>query len=281
MKFVKVIVFLLIIIAIAMFGLNYISPNDIHVSESIEVDAEPSVVYQKINGLGKMSEWQPWLKKDPNAEVSITGTDGQVGAIRHWSSSVDEVGVGEQELTKLVANQRVESKLRFMKPFESQADSYIQLDPIGSDKTKVTWGMMTNVPFPANIMMKFQVKSLKKSFLMGLTDLKSMCVSANPLASNHISKNTQSDNAQSEFVFTEVNRNKTVYLIKRDSVKMKDIGNYFKNNMADLYNVVLASGGEIVGPPTGLYFDWNEETKVTVMAVALPIPTLDHIAIQK
>ena len=108
-------------------------------------------------------------------EKKFTGVDGEVGAISYWNGNKD-VGEGEQEITKIVEGKRVEGELRFMKPFKSTSDSYLDLVELGNGKTKVTWGFKGESKFPMTIMMLFMNmdKAVGKDFEEGLLNLKSI-----------------------------------------------------------------------------------------------------------
>ncbi len=149
-----------------------ISPKTYHVSRSIEIQKPKTVVFEHLKYLKKQEVWSPWQKKDPNMEKKFTGTDGTVGAISYWNGN-KEVGEGEQEITKIIEGERVEGELRFLKPWKSVSDCYIQADEIG-DGTKVTWGFSGKNAFPFSIMMLFMSmdKMVGKDFEEGLSELK-------------------------------------------------------------------------------------------------------------
>jgi hypothetical protein len=108
-------------------------------------------------------------------EKKFTGVDGEVGAISYWNGNKD-VGEGEQEITRIIEGKRVEAELRFMKPFKSTSDSYLDLVELGNGKTKVTWGFKGENKFPMSIMMLFMNmdKAVGKDFEEGLLNLKSI-----------------------------------------------------------------------------------------------------------
>lgn len=267
MKGLRILLFLVAIILLAGFVLNYISPNDVEISESMEIDAPKEVVYSHINKMSELNKWQPWLKIDPDAKVTIEGDDGSLGAKSMWDSQNKNVGAGEQEFVKLVPNERVETKLRFKSPQESEADAYLQLDDAGDGKTKVTWGFSTHATFPGNIFMKFMESQLRDSFKKGLTDLGAM---ASESAKNPGKTNTS---ATTGYKFEEVTFPTTKFLIKRDKVEMAKIGEFYQSTMGNLYTAMMAADGQMAGAPTGLYYDWDEEAGVTDMAAAVPVAT--------
>lgn len=122
-----------------------------------------------------MDEWSPWAKKDPKMEKKFSGTDGEVGAVSYWKGNKD-VGEGEQEITDIIEGERIETELRFLKPWESTSDCFLQLDEVDDNKTRVTWGFAGKHKFPMNIMMLFMSmdKAVGKDFESGLANLKAV-----------------------------------------------------------------------------------------------------------
>jgi len=155
--------------------LAIIAPKTYNVFRTIEISRPKTEVFAYLKSLKKMDEWSPWSKKDPEMEKKFTGTDGEVGSVSYWNGNKD-VGEGEQEIIKIVDGERVESKLRFFKPWKSTSDCYTQVDDAGNGKTKVTWGFAGKNKFPMSIMMLFMSmdKMVGKDFEAGLKNLKTI-----------------------------------------------------------------------------------------------------------
>jgi hypothetical protein len=162
-----------IIVLIAVLAL--MAPKKYDVSRSIEISRPKAEVFNTIKYLKKQQEWSPWDKKDPNMEKKFIGTDGEVGAISYWNGNKD-VGEGEQEITKLIEGERVETELRFIKPFRSTSDSYLDLMELGNGNTKLSWGFKGENKFPMSVIMVFMSmdKAVGKDFEEGLRNLKSI-----------------------------------------------------------------------------------------------------------
>jgi len=165
--------YILLGVVVLILVLAAIAPKTYNVSRSIEIDRPKAEVFEYLKFLKKQDEWSPWGKRDPNMEQKLTGTDGEVGAISYWNGN-KEVGEGEQEITKIVDGERIESELRFLKPWKSTSDAYLVTESIGDNKTNVIWGFSGNNKFPMNIMMLFMSmdKMIGKDFEEGLASLK-------------------------------------------------------------------------------------------------------------
>ncbi len=162
-----------IIVLILILGI--LAPKSYDVSRSITVCKPKKEVFTALRSLKKQDEWSPWSKKDPNMKKEFTGTDGEVGAKSAWVGNKD-VGEGEQEITKIVQDERVEGKLRFFKPWKSEADCYFNVADEGTNNTKVTWGFSGNNKFPFSIFMLFfsMDKTVGKDFEEGLASFKTL-----------------------------------------------------------------------------------------------------------
>lgn len=160
-------------IVLLILVLATIAPKAYNVSRSIEINRPKDEVFAHLKSLKKQNEWSPWARRDPDMQQKFTGTDGEVGAINYWNGN-KQVGEGEQEITKIVEGERVESELRFLKPFKSTSDAYLVTESVDGDRTKVIWGFSGQNKFPMSIMMLFMSmdKAVGKDFEEGLSNLK-------------------------------------------------------------------------------------------------------------
>lgn len=169
------VLYILVGIIAVILVLAMIAPKTYDVSRSIEISRPSNEVFEYLKYLGNMDEWSPWAKKDPNMEKKFTGTDGEVGAISYWNGNKD-VGEGEQEIKKIVNGERIDSELRFLKPWKSTSDCYTKIENVGNGKSKVIWGFSGKNKFPMSIMALFMSmdKMVGKDFEEGLATLKSV-----------------------------------------------------------------------------------------------------------
>ncbi|MDF4202704.1 SRPBCC family protein [Maribacter sp. SA7] len=167
-----VLIILGVIVALVII-LALIAPKSYQVSRSIELEHPPEQIWPHLKFLKKQQQWSPWARKDPDMELIFTGIDGEVGATSHWNGN-KEVGEGEQEITRIVEGERIEQDLRFLKPYKSQSDCYMNLESLEGNRSKVTWGFAGNNKFPMSIMMLFMSmdKMVGKDFEAGLENLK-------------------------------------------------------------------------------------------------------------
>lgn len=173
-KIIIALVAIVVLLIAAVAVTSIVAKTDCKVEREITINKPKTDVYNYVKILKNQNDWGPWFKKEPTMKQENRGTDGTVGFVTHWTGQSEEVGEGEQEIKKLVENERIETELRFIKPFESKADSFLILESVNDSQTKVKWGFTTTFPRPMNIMLVvMDMDSLiGKDFADGLTSLK-------------------------------------------------------------------------------------------------------------
>lgn len=173
MKFLKRLFFIVLgIIALLLIVALFVS-KDMKASRDIVIYKPKSEVFDYIKMLKNQNNYSKWNKLDPNMKSEYRGTDGTVGFVSAWEGN-SEVGKGEQEITKIVEGERLETELRFIKPFESKASAIMTTTAIDSAHTKVTWSFDSKMSYPMNIMKLFMDmdKAIGDDFSTGLSNLK-------------------------------------------------------------------------------------------------------------
>lgn len=171
-----IILYILLAILAIFVVLVLAAPKKYDVRRSILINKPVSEVFQYVKLVENQNIWSPWKRRDPEMKQYQTGTDGTVGFVNRWESDHKEVGAGEQEITAIVENERVDSELRFMKPWKSRSDAFFLLREIEPDQTEVVWGFSGTHSVPLNVMMLFydMDKVVGKDFDEGLHELKTV-----------------------------------------------------------------------------------------------------------
>jgi hypothetical protein len=168
-----IIVYIVLGIVVLFLLLSMIGPKDYTVTRSITINKARSEVYDHMKSLVTFDEWSPWAKRDPNMEKTFRGTDGEVGFVSHWKGN-KQVGEGEQEIVKLVENERIEMHLTFLKPFKAESDTWWDLTD-DDEGTLVTWGIYGENKSPIQRVMGLVMNMdsmMGKDFNQGLKTLK-------------------------------------------------------------------------------------------------------------
>lgn len=176
-KKILIAVLVLIVLLIATLAvLAYIAPTELKVERTVTINKPKAEVFAYVKNLKNQTDWGPWHKKDPAMKIETRGTDGTPGFVTSWNSTNSDVGEGEQEIKKITEGERMDTELRFKRPFETKSDAYMITEASGDNQTKVKWGFTGSMPRPLNIMCLVidMDKEVGKDFEEGLTSLKTI-----------------------------------------------------------------------------------------------------------
>jgi uncharacterized protein YndB with AHSA1/START domain len=164
---------LLVVLATALIVALFI-PKDYTVEREIIINQPKNLVFDYLKYLRNQETYSVWYKIDLNMEKTYKGTDGKVGFVSGWKSKNENVGEGTQEITKIVDGKRIEFKLLFKEPMESENQIYITTTALSPGKTKVKWGFKGSFPYPMNLFRIFIDidDAVGKDFEGGLKNLK-------------------------------------------------------------------------------------------------------------
>ncbi|MBX2845826.1 MAG: SRPBCC family protein [Saprospiraceae bacterium] len=169
----SIIYIIIAIIAAVVLG-SFIAPKTFSVEREILINKPKAEVFSYLRSLKNQDHWSVWATRDPNMEKRLTGQDGQVGATSYWNGN-KEVGEGEQEIKHIEEGKRIDTQLRFIKPFKSQSDAYfITEDTTGG--TQVKWGFSGVMKPPSNLflLLSNMDKTVGADFEKGLSNLKTV-----------------------------------------------------------------------------------------------------------
>src|SRR6218665_1038696 len=162
-------------IIVLILVLALVAPKEFKMHRSVIVNRSKQEGVDYIKALKKQGEWAVWQKMDPNIKNEYRGIDGTVGFVSAWEGN-NKVGKGEQEIKSIREGERVGYDLRFEKPFKARNDAYIELETVGNNQTKITWGFFGKTVFPMNIFYLFvnMDKMIGKDYETGLANLKAI-----------------------------------------------------------------------------------------------------------
>lgn len=169
----RILVVLILIIAIVLIA-AYFMPKEYAIQREIVIDKPADSVFKYVRYLKNQNQFSVWANIDPKMKLTYKGTDGTVGSVSSWESKVKEVGIGEQEITKITEGKRIDFALRFKEPMNDTAVGFMSTDAIAGNQTKVKWGINGVFPYPMNIMMPMMNmdKMIGKDLDKGLENLK-------------------------------------------------------------------------------------------------------------
>lgn len=161
---------LLLILVLAL-----LAPKEFKMHRSVVVSKSRQEVFDYIKPLKNQDEWSVWNRLDPDIKKEFRGIDGTVGFVSAWEGN-SKVGKGEQEIKSMREGERVGYELRFVKPFKATNDAYMELETVGNNQTKITWGFFGKTVFPMSIFYLFMNmdKMIGKDYETGLANLKAI-----------------------------------------------------------------------------------------------------------
>lgn len=138
MKILKIIGGIILALILIFFIGGLFLPKTYSVNRTTVINAPDSVIYKNIADYNEFLKWNPWSKMEPTAKITITGPVAQPEHLYQWEGK--ETGSGQMKIISVTQNKMVDMELKFIKPFESIADTKFDLAPEGTG-VKVTWTM--------------------------------------------------------------------------------------------------------------------------------------------
>lgn len=138
MRILKVILIIVLILAAIIVVGSFFLPKTYSVSRSVIINAPDTVVYNNVADFNRFLKWNPWYKMDPEAKIEVSGTPLDVGHQYTWNG--EKSGQGQMRIVSLQPLRTVNIELKFIKPFESVADTQFDFVTEGAGM-KVTWIM--------------------------------------------------------------------------------------------------------------------------------------------
>lgn len=264
MRALKTLLIILVALVAVLFVLYLIGPAETHMVRKITVNAPASAVYHHINDMERIDAWSPWRDQDSTAKVTFQGERGTVGSSSQWEGKM--LGKGSQTITSLEKDRKVGVGLHFLEPFNAKAGADFELEPLG-DSTQVIWHYDAVNPWLFRIAGVFRDSEAMMGpiFESGLQKLKAL-VEAEELAKGP-------HGTFGGYTITTVERPALSVVGKRSVVKWAKMDEYFGKTYQQAAEAIAKAGGTIQGPPTALYFKWDEANQQADMLPGFPVAT--------
>lgn len=138
----RILLFFLLIISLIISAPAFISETLV-VERSIVISSPQEKVFPILSDLHYFHHWNPWKAHDSNLEYSI---DGQ-GVDSTYSWKGEKVGEGQMTIVNIVEGQKVEIKLSFLAPFQSEALTSWQISALSEKQSQVSWHFRQELPY--------------------------------------------------------------------------------------------------------------------------------------
>ncbi len=249
---------ILIYLVLCLFG-----PKKVQVERSITMKASSELVKTQLTDFKFFQEqWSPWTEKDPSMKTTFEGETGMPGSKFSWEGN-KEVGSGSMELLAINGDSILQ-KIIFTAPQKGGGDVYLIALPKG-DSTHVIWGMKFEVGFMRRGVMLFlnMDKFIGADYEKGLLKLKTAmeAMPVEPVA------NLYNGIAINEVIWTERN-----YFGKKATVAFDKLNKFLEENFSKIFNDAINNKLEHTGPPSGIFYTYDEQKKQTECAAVISVP---------
>lgn len=147
-------------------------PKEYSITAEVLIKKPKAEVFDYVVHLKNQHYYSKWVMLDPNAKHTYTGTDGTVGFIAAWESNHKDVGVGAQEIIKIIPGERYDVELRFVKPFKATNYAHTIVTAVNENESKVTTVFEAKTPMPMNLMVPMIKKMLTRDLNLNAQNLK-------------------------------------------------------------------------------------------------------------
>lgn len=151
-----------------------IMKKEMSLSSEVIINRSQPDVFNYIKHIKNQENYSKWVMADPNSKITYTGADGTVGFKAAWNSQMKNVGVGEQEITKINEGIGYDVILRFEKPFKGISYANATTQKITENQTKVITTFSSTTPFPMNLMSALMKGMLLKDMNENSANLKNV-----------------------------------------------------------------------------------------------------------
>lgn len=147
--------------------------KEYNIQREVLIHAPRERVFDYLKQLKNQDNFNKWVMADPDMKRTFTGTDGTVGFIYGWNGN-NKAGEGEQEITAITEGTKIETEIRFVRPFAGVSYANLVTEPISGNETRVTWNNASSMKYPLNIMLSMIEKMLAKDMDTSLLALKNI-----------------------------------------------------------------------------------------------------------
>jgi len=144
------------------------------IEKSITINKPSGTVFNYLKLTRNQDNFSVWNMTDPDMNKNYQGTDGTVGFIYGWDSTVKNVGAGEQEITGMEDGKCIEYAIRFFRPMQNTGKTKFLISADGDQNTVVNWIFESPSKFPMSLFAPLFKIMLGKDLSKGLINLKAI-----------------------------------------------------------------------------------------------------------
>lgn len=260
-KFIKILLIILGVLALGVVILYLTGPKTYEISRGVLIKADRETVWNQINFWENHKKWSPWVAREKNMEIKITGTDGAVGSTYSWVSKTQ--GTGHQTI--------LESKPMDLRIAELSFDGWgssktaFKLSDSG-DGTYLVWNMYGENGFFSRVMQSlfnFE-KMMAPDYESGLANIKKVCEEAGSAAAKYKIGEVEMNDFKAT-TFVSIRREMSMDEFEKDGPSI------FKKAAEEIYGFIGKNKLEVKGTMSALYYKWDTKARRVDLAVSVPV----------
>jgi hypothetical protein len=255
MKFLKVLLIILLVIAGLLLVIPVFLPGRATISATADIALSPEQIFYQTARYAARTEWDPWLAMEPDAKVTISPQAGYVGSTYTWEG--DKIGNGKMQVDSVHFPDYIASSIWFGESPEPSLVEWMLDEQEGG--THVTWQFTSEGSYPFGRFMLLMMKGpLESSFTSGLAEYKAF-LEANP---------------PKMYELSEINIEKsyaTHAMVIPASGTMQEIADLMQVKFPLLGETIGKQGLEMNGPAFAHYLNYDAETGISDVLLAMPV----------
>ncbi len=143
MRFLKYLIFIILIFVIGLAIYIGVQPNSFEVNRSRTIEAPAAVIYDNVIDYRNWEAWSAWVEKEPDLKISYPEQTEGVGGHYSWEG---KDGPGKMKTISAETNRSIQQELQFADYEPSQIEW--TFEPTEDGMTEVNWKMKSEkVPF--------------------------------------------------------------------------------------------------------------------------------------
>ncbi|HDQ45229.1 MAG TPA: hypothetical protein ENN17_07025 [bacterium] len=172
MKMLKNVLNVLIVLIAGFLIIAAFLPDSYHVEHSVRISQPADSVYDYLIDHRNRRVWDPWIEREPDAVLVLSGPRTGVGASWTWEGRI--IGSGSMTIVAVDTGRSIQSRLRFTSPRQSEADIFWLFQPL-QDGTEVRWTIEGKLRYPfERFAGLFFERMIGPDFERGLDNLKTV-----------------------------------------------------------------------------------------------------------
>ncbi len=252
MKALKIILVTIAAIIGVLFIITLFLPSEMHVEQSITIDAPKPAVFKQVNDLKNWEKWSEWHLMDTTGIFDYSDPSSGQGAKMSWDSDDESLGSGSIEIIESKPYDYIKTRLSFYnEKFGNGEWTFNDID----GKTEVKWEMNGELGFLLKWLKGTMENEVSKQFAEGLEKIKNLAESE-PAAEIEISVVDYPE--------------KTIIAIK-DTIPMGPdaIAGALSEHYGKLFNFASNNKLEFAGMPMAITHAWDSTQ--WIFEAALPV----------